>query len=207
MKQISLILILALLVTLAACGKQAPALPTEQETVASEPQTLPEAETFSVKPQTLKGYALTPDGDSVPVQLTMQVEDVRKGEEAEKIIGDSGVELPEPPEGKEYIYILLNVNYDDGEMDPFFFYENYPASWAEARVHFNVPGDSGNNEDVTSLLQNPIWGSTPDSYGIYSRELTVGGNFSGEIAFLQDVGNTQPLIFEGYGQVLKFAIQ
>lgn len=73
MKQISLILILALLVTLAACGKQAPALPTEQETVA---QTLPEAETFSVKPQTLKGYALTPDGDSVPVQLTMQVEDV-----------------------------------------------------------------------------------------------------------------------------------
>lgn len=37
MKQISLILILALLVTLAACGKQAPALPTEQETVASEP--------------------------------------------------------------------------------------------------------------------------------------------------------------------------
>lgn len=83
MKQISLILILALLVTLAACGKQAPALPTEQETVA---QTLPEAETFSVKPQTLKGYALTPDGDSVPVQLTMQVEDVRKGEEAEKTL-------------------------------------------------------------------------------------------------------------------------
>lgn len=76
MKQISLILILALLVTLAACGKQAPALPTEQETVASEPQTLPEAETFSVEPQNLKGYALTPDGDSVPVQLTMQVEDV-----------------------------------------------------------------------------------------------------------------------------------
>lgn len=73
MKQISLILILALLVTLAACGKQAPALPTEQETVA---QTLPEAETFSVEPQNLKGYALTPDGDSVPVQLTMQVEDV-----------------------------------------------------------------------------------------------------------------------------------
>lgn len=99
------------------------------------------------------------------------------------------------------------MNYDDGEMAPFFFYENYPASWAEARVHFNVPGDSGNNEDVTSLLQNPIWGSTPDSYGIYSRELTVGVNFSGEIAFLQDVGNTQPLIFEGYGQVLKFAIQ
>lgn len=29
-----------------------------------------------MKPQTLKGYALTPDGDSVPVQLTMQVEDV-----------------------------------------------------------------------------------------------------------------------------------
>lgn len=37
MKQISLILILALLVTLAACGKQASVMPTEQETVASEP--------------------------------------------------------------------------------------------------------------------------------------------------------------------------
>ena len=86
MKQISLILILALLVTLAACGKQASVMPTEQETVASEPQTLPEAETFSVEPQNLKGYALTPDGDSVPVQLTMQVEDVRKGEEAEKTL-------------------------------------------------------------------------------------------------------------------------
>lgn len=73
MKQISLILILALLVTLAACGKQASVMPTEPETVASEPQTL-------------KGYALTPDGDSVPVQLTMQVEDVRKGEEAEKTL-------------------------------------------------------------------------------------------------------------------------
>lgn len=207
MKQISLILMLALLVTLAACGKPASVMPTEPETVASEPQPLPEAETFSVEPQTLKGYALTPDGDSVPVQLTMQVEDVRKGEEALEAFDSSGAELPAAPEGKEYISVTVKVCYDDGELETLYFCENYPASWAEARVHFNIPGDSGNNEDVTSLLRNPIWGHSQDANGFPGRDLAKGAEVSGEVAFLQDIGNTQPLIFEGYGQVLKFAIQ
>jgi len=205
MKQISLILILALLVTLAACGKQASVMPTELETAASEPQTLPEAE--NLEPQTLKGYALTPDGDSVPVQLTMQVEDVRKGEEALEAFDSSGAELPAAPEGKEYISVTVKVRYDDGELENLYFCENYPASWAEARVHFNIPGDSGNNEDVTSLLQNPIWGRAQDANGFPGRDLAKGAEVSGEVAFLQDIGNTQPLIFEGYGQVLKFEIQ
>lgn len=145
----------------------------------------------------INGYALTPEGDSVPVQLTISVENVLEGEEAYQQLLSQGAEIPPPEEGKEYIIISVTVTYEGGELETLDFYENYPASWAAARIHFHIPNEGYNTENMTSYLANPIWGHL----------LSKGESASGEIAFLQDIGNTQPLYFVGYNQVAQFKIQ
>lgn len=150
----------------------------------------------------INGYALTPEGDSVPVQLTISVENVLEGEEAYQQILSQGAELPPPEEGKEYIIISVTVTYEDGDLETLNFVENYPASWAAARVHFNIPNDNSNTEDVTYNLVNPIWGPDP----FEGRSLTKGESVTGDVAFLQEIGNKQPLYFVGYNQVAQFKI-
>lgn len=89
-----------------------------------------------------------------------------------------------------------------GELETLKFVENYPASWAAARVRFNIPNEMSNTEDVTYDLADPIWG--PDLYS--GRPLARGESITGDIAFLQEIGNKQPLYFEGYNQVVTFQI-
>lgn len=158
---------------------------------------------FQAEPITFDGYALTSDGDSVPVRLTMEVENVLKGEAAFQRMISQGTRLPAPETGKEYIFVTVKVTYEDGDLETLNFMENYPASWEAARVHFGISNENSNTEDVTQELANSIWGSNPFS----ERPLRKGESISGDVAFLQDVGNTQPLCFEGYGQVVKFQIQ
>lgn len=145
----------------------------------------------------INGYALTPEGDSVPVQLTISVENVLEGEEAYQQLLSQGAKLSPPEEGKEYLIISVTVTYEDGALETLDFYENYPVSWAAARIHFHIPVEGYNTENMTSYLANPIWGHL----------LSKGESASGEIAFLQDIGNTQPLYFVGYNQVAQFKIQ
>ena len=157
---------------------------------------------FSTEPVTFDGYALTPEGGSVPVRLTMEVENVEEGEAAWQQIVSQGAQLPEPEQGKEYILVTVKVTYEDGDLETLNFYENYPASWAAAVVYFNIPNENSNTEDVTRQLPNCIWG--PDEYK--GRTLSKGESITGDVAFLQDVGNTEPLYFVGYNQVIEFQI-
>ena len=157
---------------------------------------------FSTEPVTFDGYTFTPEGDSVPVKLTMAVENVQEGEAAWKQLLSQEAQLPEPEQGKEYIIVTVKVTYEAGELETLNFVENYPASLAAARVHFNVPNENSNTEDVTYNLANPIWGPDP----FEGRFLTRGDSITGDVAFLQEIGNKQPLYFEGYNQVISFQI-
>lgn len=150
----------------------------------------------------INGYALTPEGGSVPVQLTISVENVQEGEAAWQQMISQGTQLPAPEQGKEYILVTVKVTYEDGDLETLNFVENYPASWAAARVHFNIPNDNSNTEDVTYNLVNPIWGPDP----FEGRSLTKGESVTGDVAFLQEIGNKQPLYFVGYNQVAQFEI-
>lgn len=113
-----------------------------------------------------------------------------------------GTQFPAPEQGKEYILVTVKVTYENGDLETLNFVENYPASWAAARVHFNIPNDNSNTEDMTYNLLNPMWG--PDPFG--GRPLTKGESVTGDVAFLQDIGNTQPLYFEGYNKVPAISV-
>ncbi len=160
--------------------------------------------TFSTEPVTFDGYSLTPEGGSVPVRLTMEVENVQEGEAAWKQMASQGAQLPAPEQGKEYILVTVKVTYEDGDLETLYFVENYPASWAAARVHFLIPCENSNSfiKDVTRQLPNCIWG--PDEFE--GRTLSKGESITGDVAFLLNVGNTAPLYFEGYNQVVTFQI-
>lgn len=156
----------------------------------------------SAEPVTFDGYALTPEGESVPVRLTMAVENVQEGEAAWQQLLSQGTQLPAPERGKEYIIVTVKVTYEDGDLETLDFVENYPASLAAARVHFNIPNENSNTEDVTYHLANPIWGPDP----LEGRSLKKGESVTGDVAYLQETGNKQPLYFEGFNQVISFQI-
>lgn len=188
MKRLFLSLFLLMLM-LSGCTKEKPTATT----AATEaiPQT--QAAAFSPISETISGF----DGGSVPVQLTIRVENVLEGDAAYQQLLTQGCEVSAPEDGSEYALISVTVTYDDGEPNTLDFVENYPASLASARVAFHLPPNAFTNaQDMTAFLNNPIWNQT----------LTKGGTISGDILFLQDVGNTQPLYFEGYGQTVTFAI-
>lgn len=221
-------LLILLLFLLTACGKADPTventnapLETEMQGTAgdsiavippqesgdsasnnADSQTKPASSSFHCEPVTFDGYSLTPEGDSVPVRLTMAVENVLEGEAAWQQMISQGTQLPAPEQGKEYILVTVKVTYEDGDLETLNFVENFPASWVAARVHFHIPNDNSNTEDVTNNLLNPIWGPDP----FVGRSLTKGESVTGDVAFLQDIGNTQPLYFEGYNKVITFQI-
>ena len=180
MKTRIFILFVLLLFLLTACGKAVPTaentnapLETEMQGSAgdsnavipsqesddsasnnADSQTKPASSSFRCEPVTFDGYSLTPEGDSVPVRLTMAVENVLEGEAAWQQMISQGTQLPAPEQGKEYILVTVKVTYEDGDLETLNFVENYPASWAAARVHFNIPNDNSNTEDVTYNLVN-----------------------------------------------------
>jgi len=160
------------------------------------------ASALNVEPVTIRGYAYTPDGDSVPVRITIGVERVVQGEEAYRELLAQNAQCPAPDDGQEYIIVTVNVTYEGGELETLDFHENYPASLAAARIHFNIPNSASNSVNVTSYLTNPIWGQDP----MEGRCLAKGESVSGDIAFLVEQGNTQPLYFVGYGEAAQFQI-
>lgn len=211
MKQLIFALTFALILSLSACsnpgnGVNAAVEPSDEPSESSQEETVFFTEeapaAFSAEPVTFDGYALTPEGDSVPVRLTMAVENVLEGEAAWEQMISQGAQLSTPEQGKEYILVTVKVTYEDGGLEALNFMENYPASWAAARVHFNIPNEKSNTEDVTYALPNSIWG--PDPYA--AQYLAKGESITGDVAFLQEIGNTQPLYFEGYNQVISFQI-
>lgn len=185
-KIVILFLAVVLLTGCSIQGSNSPSTPTNEAVTQAE-------SIFPISAE-INGFAMTPEGGNAAVQLTIRVQQVLEGEEAYQKIAPQGAEAP--AEGKEYIVVSLEVRYEGGELETLDFTENYPASWVAARIHFNIPNENSNTEDVTSYLANPIWGHV----------LGKGESATGEIAFLQDIGNTQPLYFVGYNQVATFQI-
>ena len=180
----------------------APQTSTEASAGQNQAETSSQSKPVSLEPVTFDGYALNSEGLTDQIRLTMSVENVLEGEAAYQQILSQGTQLPVPEQGKEYILVTVKVTYEDGDVNTFQFAENYPASWVAARVHFNIPNENSNTEDVTRQLPNCIWG--PDEYK--GRTLSKGESITGDVAFLQDVGNTEPLYFVGYNQVIEFQI-
>ena len=75
MKRLFLSLFL-LVFMLSGCATKKPAATTAETT----PQT--QAAAFSPISETINGFAMTPDGGSAPVQLTIRVENVMQGDAA-----------------------------------------------------------------------------------------------------------------------------
>ena len=122
MKTRIFILFVLLIFLLTACGKAAPTVentnaPLETEMQGSagdsiavippqesgdsasnnaDSQTKPASSSFRREPVTFDGYSLTPEGDSVPVRLTMAVENVLEGEAAWQQMISQGTQLPAP---------------------------------------------------------------------------------------------------------------
>lgn len=129
MKRLFLSLFLLMLM-LSGCTKEKPTATT----AATEaiPQT--QAAAFSPISETINGF----EGGSVPVQLTIRVENVLEGDAAYRQLLTQGCEVSAPEDGSEYALISVTVTYDDGEPDTLDFVENCPASLASARIAFHL---------------------------------------------------------------------
>lgn len=153
-------------------------------------------DTNNIKPQehTVEGFVLA-DARDVPVRVTLGVENVQRGQEALAILQEQDATITPPDEGEEYIIVTFHVSYDDGEIEELDMSESR-ASMETARLFFALSNGQSNADDVTASLSNSI----------YSISLTKGQSAQGAVAFVQEKGNTEPLVFVGFGQTVSFDI-
>ena len=142
----------------------------------------------------IDGYILM-DGIPASVKITMEIENILKGQEAyTELCGQDG-DINEPGEGEEYIIITFLVTYDEGEAEEVFLTENR-ASLKEACLYFALSNSKSNATDYTYCLENSM----------YNLSLIQGQSAQGSVAFLQEKNNTQPLHFLGFGQNVMFSV-
>lgn len=106
-------------------------------------------------------------------------------------------DTPAPWENQGYIVITPTIYHTKGELPTLPFVEEKQATLPDARILFHLPNEAGNSTDVTYLLKNPVWG----------QSIPNGGSIRGQVAFLQEKGNTQPLYFQGYGKTVTLDVQ
>lgn len=145
----------------------------------------------------IKGYAPTADGFTAGVELLIQVDAISSMRAGYEELLEQNPDTPAPGENQEYIVITLTISYTKGGLATLPFMEEKQATLPDARVLFHLPNETGNSTDVTYLLKNPIWG----------QSIPNGGKIRGQVAFLQEKGNTQPLYFQGYGQTVTLDVQ
>ena len=143
---------------------------------------------------TIEGFAFV-DGMERSVCVTLSVESIQRGEEALKTLQEYDTNITSPNEKEEYIIVNFNVSYDSGEIEELYMMENR-ASLEQAGLYFALSNGQSNAYDVTSYLSNSI----------YDISLTKGQSAQGAAAFLQEKGNTEPLVFVGFEQIVKFNI-
>ncbi len=157
-------------------------------------------EPFDTTPVTIDGYVYwggdCPDGSPNHVSVTMALSSVMHGEEAYNYLLQSDPELEAPAPGHEYIVVTLNVKYENGDLDVLDMTENI-ARQPGYSLRFALQNEDGNADDVTCSLADPI----------YNMRLSKGESASGSVAFLQEIGNTQPLVFDGFDEITEFEIQ
>lgn len=142
----------------------------------------------------INGYQ-TVDGTGLPVTVTFEFADIQRGENAYIILQSSNAGVSPPDDGMEYIVATLNVTYNEGETDILDMSENN-ASMASERKLFALSNGDRNAEQMTSSLSDSI----------YNLTLNKGESGQGTVAFLHKVGSTEPLIFIGFGNIIKFNI-
>ena len=147
-----------------------------------------------VNEYTIEGFAFA-DGVERSVCVTLSVESIQRGEEAFKILQEYNSDITPPNENEEYIIAIFNVSYDSGEIEELYMMENR-ASLEQAGLYFALSNGQSNAYDVTSYLSNSI----------YDISLTKSQSAQGAVAFLQEKGNTEPLVFVGFEQIVKFNI-
>lgn len=200
MKKYPLFAALIVILILSACGNKREEMPSGTDSVSTEAMEQTEtALSLQIEPVTIEGYYYP---TSEPIRVNIGVERVLQGEEAYQELLTQNVQCPPLDDGQEYILVTVNMKYEDGEADSIELYEERHASLGAARVLFNIPNKASNSVDVTSYLANPIWGQDP----IVGRTVAKGESISGDIAFLVEQGNTQPLYFWGYNQSVQFQI-
>lgn len=191
-KWIALLGVLVLL--LSACAqKDAAAEPTAETTLPTETSEAL-APAFQAEPVTVEGYALA-DGDNIPVRVTLQIQDVLEGEQAYALLREQDAEVQPPDEEFEYIVVTVKATYEDGELETLSLYENR-GTMPGASVYFALSNKDSDTVDMTASLQNSV----------YDLTLGRGESGTGAVAFLQEIGNYQPLYFVGFNQTAKFDI-
>ena len=116
-------------------------------------------------------------------------------EEAYETLQEYNSDMTSPNENEEYIIVTFNVSYDSGEIEELYMMEN-SASLEQAGLYFVLSNDQSNANDITSYLSNSI----------YDITFTKGQSAQGAVAFLQTKGNTEPLVFIGFEQTVRFDI-
>ena len=142
----------------------------------------------------IDGYVFV-DGSQSPVRLTMEIENILKGEEAYEELCRQDAEIGQPGEDEEYIIITLSVTYDEGETEELFLAESR-ALLDGAGLYFALSNSKSNTTDVTYCLENSI----------YNLSLIQGQSVQGSVAFLQEKNNMEPLHFVGFGQNVMFRV-
>lgn len=144
--------------------------------------------------QIIEGFTYI-DGQEVPVSVTLGVESILKGEEAYGILQGYHADITPPGEDEEYIIVTFRISYDEGGIEQLDMMENR-ASLADASLYFALSNSHSNAGDVTLYLNSSI----------YDIVLEKGGNAQGAVAFLQEKGNTEPMVFVGFGQNVRFYV-
>lgn len=144
--------------------------------------------------KSIEGYGLM-DGSEIPIRITIGIESILRGEEAYNELYVQNADIDNPSENEEYIIVIFNISYDEGEIEELFMMENR-ASLEEARLYFSLSNSKSNAYDVTSYLAN----------NIYNVSILKGQSVQGAVAFLQEKGNVEPLYFVGFGEVIEFNV-
>lgn len=215
-KKVCLAAVCAIFVALSGCSKMPDAYEVTPSQISTgkkeQPETLKPAastdmsqeESQSDAPQdivsygekkTIEGYQLA-DGSEVAVTVSFWIENVIRGDDAYKLLAQKGKDLAEPAENMEYIVVQIGVSYDKGEVGELNLTENH-ASLASASRYFAFSNGESNAQQMTDLTEKPF----------YDIALAEGESGSGQVAFLVDKLSKEPLIFVGYNDFIKFALE
>jgi hypothetical protein len=146
------------------------------------------------KSQTIEGYQLT-DGQEVPVNVTFEVTNIQRGDEAYNILAKAG-NMVEVTDDMECIIITLEVTYNSGDAEELFMAEN-DASLQYAKLKFTLSNGDSNAEDVTMYLNDSI----------YDLSIPNGSSDRGSVAFIRKKGSNEPLYFSGFNSTISFTIE
>jgi hypothetical protein len=144
--------------------------------------------------QTIEGYQLT-DGQEVPVNVTFEVTNIQRGDEAYNILAKAG-NIVEVTDDMECIIITLEVTYNLGDAEELFMAEN-DASLQSAKLKFTLSNGDSNAEDVTMYLNDSI----------YDLSIPNGSSDRGSVAFIRKKGSNEPLYFSGFNSTISFTIE